>query len=55
MELEWLKNKLASSGLEERRRMIEPKHPKLPIVRQCELPELAQASSRNEFAGLDPD
>jgi len=35
---------LASSTVEERRRMIEPRHPKLPIKRQCELLGLARAS-----------
>jgi putative transposase len=44
MELEWLKKKLASSSVEERRRMIEPEHPALPIARQCELLGLARAS-----------
>ncbi|MFZ9703617.1 MAG: IS3 family transposase [Candidatus Limnocylindrus sp.] len=44
MELEWLKKKLASSSVEERRRMIEPQHPALPITRQCELLGLARAS-----------
>jgi putative transposase len=44
MELEWLKKKLASSSVEERRRMIEPQHPVLPITRQCELLGLARAS-----------
>ncbi len=44
MELEWLKKKLASSSVEERRRMIEPEHPALPITRQCELLGLARAS-----------
>ncbi|MGH3598552.1 MAG: IS3 family transposase [Mycobacterium sp.] len=44
MELEWLKKKLASSSVKERRRMIEPSHPKLPIMRQCELLGLARAS-----------
>ena len=44
MELEWLKKKLASSSVEERRRMIEPRHPGLPISRQCELLGLARAS-----------
>ena len=37
MELEWLKKKLASSSVEERRRMIEPRHRAIPITRQCEL------------------
>ena len=44
MELEWLKKKLASSTLEERRRMIEPEHPALPGKRQCELLGVARAS-----------
>ena len=44
MELEWLKKKSARLGIEERRRMIEPDHPTLPIVRQCELLGLARAS-----------
>jgi len=44
MELEWLKKKLASSSVEERRRMIESQHPALPITRQCELLGLARAS-----------
>jgi len=44
MELEWLKKKLASSSVEERRRMMEPQHPALPITRQCELLGLARAS-----------
>jgi putative transposase len=44
MELEWLKKKLASSSVKDRRRMIEPEHPKLPILRQCELLGLARAS-----------
>jgi putative transposase len=35
---------LASSTVEERRRMIEPAHPKLSIVRQCDLLGLARAS-----------
>ena len=44
MQLEWLKKKLASSSVEERRRMIEPEHPGLTIVTQCELLGLARAS-----------
>ena len=44
MELDWLKKKLASSSVEERRRMIEPEHPGLTIVTQCELLGLARAS-----------
>jgi len=44
MQLEWLKKKLASSSVEERRRMIEPEHPGLPITLPCELLGLARAS-----------
>ena len=44
MELEWLKKKLARLGVEERRGMIEPKHPKLSVSRQCALLELPRAS-----------
>ena len=44
MELAWLKKKLASASVEERRRMIEPAQPLLPITRQCELLGLARAS-----------
>jgi putative transposase len=36
--------KLTSSSVEDRRRMIEPQHPELPITRQCELLGLARAS-----------
>jgi hypothetical protein len=44
MELEWLQKKLARSPVEERRRMIEPKHPALPITPQCALLGLPRAS-----------
>jgi putative transposase len=48
MELDWVKKKLASSSIEERRRMIEPDHPTLSIVRQCELLGLARATYYHE-------
>ena len=38
------KKSARSLGIEERRRMIEPDHPKLPIARQCELLGLARAT-----------
>jgi putative transposase len=44
MELDWLKKKLARLGTEQRRGMIEPRHPKLSVVRQCELLELPRSS-----------
>ena len=44
MELEWLKKKLARSGTEERRRMIEPAHPRLSVRQQCELLELPRST-----------
>ncbi len=44
MELEWLKKKLASSSVEERRQMIEPAHPSLSVTRQCALLELPRSS-----------
>lgn len=34
MEPDWLKKKLASSSVEERRRMIERKHPGLSVTQQ---------------------
>jgi putative transposase len=44
MEFDWLKKKLSRSGTEERRGMIEPKHQKLSVVRQCELLELPRST-----------
>jgi putative transposase len=44
MQLEWLKKKLARLGTEERRRMIEPEHPKLPVTEQCALIGLPRSS-----------
>jgi putative transposase len=35
--------KLASASVQERRRMIEPRHPAIPVTRQCELLGLARA------------
>lgn len=43
VELEWLKKNLSSS-VEEKRKMIEPMNPKIPIYRQCELIELSRSS-----------
>ncbi len=45
MQLEWLKKKLARLGTEERRRLIEPAHPKLPVTEQCALLGLPRSSS----------
>ena len=39
---------LASSSVEERRRVMEPEHPALPITRQYELLGLARASYYHE-------
>jgi len=36
VELEWLKKNLFSS-VEEKRKMIEPLNPEIPVYRQCEL------------------
>jgi putative transposase len=44
MELDWLKKKLARLGVEERRGMIEAKHPGLGVKRQCELLELPRST-----------
>lgn len=44
MELDWLKKKLARLGVEERRGMIETKHPGLSVKRQCELLELPRST-----------
>jgi len=44
MELEWLKKKLASSSVEQRRCMIEPAHPKLSVTQQCDLFGLPRSS-----------
>ena len=44
MQLEWLKKKLAHWGTEERRRMIEPAHPQLPVTEQCALLGLPRSS-----------
>ena len=43
MELEWLKKSWHPS-IEDRRAMIEPRHPHLSIRRQCELLGLGRAS-----------
>lgn len=50
VELDRLKKKLDLS-LEERRLLIEPKHPEIPIYRQCELVDLARASYYYEPKG----
>tara|TARA_B100000809_G_scaffold216569_2_gene222312 strand:- start:585 stop:998 length:414 start_codon:yes stop_codon:yes gene_type:complete len=43
MEVEWLKKNLPSSA-EEKRRWIEPDHPALSVVRQCELTGLPRST-----------
>jgi putative transposase len=43
VELDWLKKNL-SCGIEERRRWIEPAHPRICLKRQCALLGLARAS-----------
>jgi len=43
MELDWLKKSLPFSRMD-RRMLIEPRHPRLSIVRQCELLGLARSS-----------
>ena len=37
MQLEWLKKSWPALGTEERRRMIEPAQPRLPVTQQCAL------------------
>jgi putative transposase len=44
LELEWLKKRLASSSVDQRRRMIEAGHPVLSVERQCELRGLSRAT-----------
>lgn len=44
MQLEWLKKNLARMGIEDRRRMIESTHPKLPVTEQCALLGLPRSS-----------
>ena len=43
VELEWLKKNLLSS-VEEKRKMIEPMNPLIPVYRQCELIGLPRSS-----------
>ena len=44
MELHWLEKKLARLGTKERHGMIETKHPKLSVAKQCELLELPRST-----------
>ncbi len=50
VELDWLKKKLDCS-VEEKRRLIEPHYPPLPVSRQCELLGLSRAAFYYEPRG----
>lgn len=53
MELEWLKKKLPNSN-EDRRMMIETRHPTLSVRRQCELVGLNRATFYYQPSGETP-
>ena len=50
VELDWLKKNLSYSA-SEKREMIEPMNPEIPIYRQCELLGLVRSSYYYEEAG----
>jgi len=52
VELDWLKKKL-SGCIEDKRRLIDPEHPQIPIERQCELLGLPRSSFYYRPAGVD--
>ncbi|MEP0914755.1 IS3 family transposase [Leptolyngbya sp. GB1-A1] len=44
VELDWLKKKSLALSLDHKRQLIEPNHPDISVVRQCELLDLARSS-----------
>lgn len=55
IELDWLKKKRWSPGLEDRRAMIDISHPELSIARQCELLQMSRSGFYYKPVGPDPE